>query len=57
MLFKKKTKKPSKEKKEMKKGDEWVSGECGLAVIVDEVCGCVDVCDLTCCGKEMQPKG
>ena len=55
MLFKKK-KKPSKEKKKMKKGDKWVCEECGLAVTVDEVCGSVDACDLTCCGKEMQLK-
>jgi hypothetical protein len=29
---------------------------CGLAVTVDEVCGCVDVCDIICCGKPMKPK-
>ena len=27
---------------------------CGLLVTVDEVCGCVDTCDLICCGQQMK---
>jgi len=43
-------------KKALTKGDSYVCGACGLAVTVDEVCGCVDVCDIICCGKPMKPK-
>jgi hypothetical protein len=43
-------------KKAVAKGDSYVCGVCGLAVTVDEVCGCVDVCDIICCGKPMKPK-
>lgn len=48
-------KKPAK-KKTLKKDDKLVCQLCGLVVSVDNVCGCVDVCDLICCGKEMKPK-
>ncbi len=27
---------------------------CGLIVTVDEACGCVDVCDVICCGEQMK---
>jgi len=42
--------------KKVAKGDAYVCGVCGLAVTVDETCGCVDVCDIICCGKLMKPK-
>jgi len=29
---------------------------CGIEVEVKKVCGCVDVCDLVCCGKQMKRK-
>jgi hypothetical protein len=29
---------------------------CGLIVSVDNVCGCVEACDIICCGQEMRPK-
>ncbi len=29
---------------------------CGLVVTVDEECGCVDTCDLICCGKQLKEK-
>ncbi|MFN3550653.1 MAG: hypothetical protein ACK4WJ_02435 [Endomicrobiia bacterium] len=29
---------------------------CGLAVTVDEECGCVNECDLICCGKPLKEK-
>jgi len=40
-------------KKKVAKGDAYVCEVCGLAVSVDETCGCVDVCDIICCGKPM----
>jgi hypothetical protein len=43
-------------KKSVKKGDVYQCGVCGLAVTVDEVCGCVDACDIICCEKPMEPK-
>lgn len=42
-------------KKSVKKGDVYKCGVCGLAVRVDEVCGCVDMCDIICCEKQMKP--
>ena len=29
---------------------------CGLVVSVDNICGCVDTCDIICCGEEMKVK-
>jgi hypothetical protein len=56
-LAAKKTTKKSEEKKTgVNKGSKYVCGECGMVVTVDEVCGCVDVCDLICCGKQMETK-
>jgi hypothetical protein len=54
MVQKKATKKVSK--KAVKKGDTYKCTVCGLVVTVDEVCNCVDYCDLICCGKEMKAK-
>jgi hypothetical protein len=54
MAEKKALKKASK--KSVKKGDAYQCGVCGLAVTVDEVCGCADTCDIICCGKQMKPK-
>lgn len=42
-------------KKGVKRGDVYKCGVCGLAVRVDEVCGCVDMCDIICCEKQMKP--
>jgi hypothetical protein len=52
------TKKGSKAiaKKGVKKGDVYKCGVCGLAVRVDEVCGCIDMCDIVCCEKPMRAK-
>ncbi len=41
---------------ETKKGARYSCGVCGLAVTVDNICGCVDTCDIICCGKEMKRK-
>jgi len=43
-------------KKGVKKGDVYQCGVCGFTVTVDEVCGCVDTCDIICCEKQMKPK-
>ncbi len=58
MAQKKETKKPVKKtaKKSMKKGAGYQCSVCGLAITVDEVCGCVDACDIICCDKPMKPK-
>ena len=45
-----------KKTKGVKKGDKYVCGVCGLAVSVDKVCGCIETCDLICCGREMKAK-
>jgi hypothetical protein len=45
-----------KNTKGVKKGDKYVCGVCGLAVSVDKVCGCIETCDLICCGREMKAK-
>ena len=29
---------------------------CGLVVTVDEECGCIEACDIICCGEPMQEK-
>jgi len=58
MVQKKAVKKVAKKsvKKGVKKGDVYQCGVCGLAVRIDETCGCVDACDIICCSKEMKPK-
>ncbi|MDA8079091.1 MAG: hypothetical protein M0Z79_09160 [Nitrospiraceae bacterium] len=38
------------------KGSGYVCGVCGLAVTVDRTCGCVDTCDIICCGRQMKEK-
>jgi hypothetical protein len=42
--------------KKVKKGDKYLCDVCGLVVSVDTVCGCVDMCDILCCGKAMKHK-
>jgi hypothetical protein len=36
------------------KGDLYICEECGLIVTVDEMCDCVGVCDIICCGEPMR---
>ena len=43
-------------KKKAVKGDSYLCDVCGLSVIVDEECGCVDVHEILCCGKPMGEK-
>jgi len=54
MAQKKVAKKASK--KGVKKGEAYKCSVCGLSVVVDEVCGCIDTCDIICCEKPMKPK-
>ena len=39
-----------------KVGDRYECGVCGLAVTVDEDCGCAGVCDIICCSGPMKRK-
>ncbi len=43
-------------KNQVAQGDSYVCEVCGLAVTVDETCGCVEVCDILCCGKPMKAR-
>ena len=43
-------------KKKVKSGDRYACEVCGLVVSVDEACGCVDACDIICCGEEMKAR-
>jgi hypothetical protein len=54
MVQKKAVKKVAK--KGVKKGDVYKCSVCGIAVRVDEVCGCIDACDIICCERQMKPK-
>ena len=45
---------PQKQK-DLKIGSRYGCNVCGLSVTVDEVCGCVDFCDIICCGEQMKP--
>ncbi len=56
MAAKKTEKKSAQKKTGTSKGSKYTCNECGIVVTVDEVCNCVDVCDLICCGEQMQPK-
>jgi hypothetical protein len=51
---------PSKTAKAKKakagRGEKLYCEVCGLVVSVDETCGCVEVCDIVCCGQDMQPR-
>ena len=38
------------------KGAAYACHVCGLVVTVDRVCGCVDTCDIICCGESMQAR-
>jgi hypothetical protein len=50
-MVKKKTKKTSS-----KKSPRYECGVCGLAVTVDNICGCIDTHNIICCGEAMKSK-
>ncbi|MCG2720528.1 MAG: hypothetical protein L6290_00720 [Thermodesulfovibrionales bacterium] len=53
----KKAVKPSAKKKQgLKKGTKFSCEVCGLIISVDEVCGCVETCDILCCSEQMTKK-
>ena len=56
MAVKKTEKKSVQKKSGTSKGSKYTCDECGIVVSVDEACGCVDVCDLVCCGEPMKQK-
>ena len=49
-------KKDATTKKKVSKGDSYECGVCGMAVVVDEPCGCEDTCDIMCCGEPMNER-
>jgi hypothetical protein len=54
-VSKKPSRKPAPGKsEEMELGSGYECSICGLAVSVDKVCGCIDTCDIVCCGEPMQ---
>ena len=53
MEQKKGAKAPERTTKKAVKGERYTCGVCGLAVTVDEPCGCTD-CAILCCGEPMK---
>jgi hypothetical protein len=49
-------KKDTTTKKKVSKGDLYECGVCGMAVVVDEPCGCEDDFALMCCGEPMKER-
>ena len=49
-------KKEATTKKKVTKGDAYECGVCGMAVVVEEPCGCEDDFALICCGEPMKEK-
>lgn len=55
-MAEKKGQRQASAKKKVASGDSYACETCGLVVSVDEVCGCIDFCDIVCCGKPMQQR-
>lgn len=53
---KKTVKQAGRKKKEVTPGDKYSCSVCGLIVSVDEECGCIETCDIICCGEQMKTK-
>jgi hypothetical protein len=49
-------KKEATTKKKVSKGDAYECGVCGMAVVVEEPCGCEDDFALMCCGEPMKAR-
>lgn len=47
-------KKAASKKAGLAAGERYQCGVCGLAVTVDEECGCMDSHNLMCCGETME---
>lgn len=55
-MKKKSANKTAKKTAKSKKASRYSCMSCGLVVTVDNICGCVDACDIICCGEDMKPK-
>ncbi|MDD4858928.1 MAG: hypothetical protein PHR56_01805 [Dehalococcoidales bacterium] len=42
--------------KKAAKGDGYECEVCGLAVTIDEVCDCIETCDIICYGEPMKAR-
>lgn len=49
-------KESEKKTEKVKKGSRYACAVCGLAVTIDTVCGCAEVCDIICCDRQMEKK-
>ncbi len=46
---------PAKKRKAaLKAGTKYTCPDCGLVVVIEQVCSCDEPCDLTCCGKPLK---
>jgi hypothetical protein len=43
-------------KRAVAKGASYACHVCGLVLVVDEECGCAEVCDIICCGTPMKER-
>jgi len=48
------TKRKAATKGKMSKNDRYVCESCGLVVLVDEECGCVEAHEIVCCSEPMR---
>ena len=48
------TKQKAATKGKMSKNDSYACELCGLVVLVDEECGCVEAHEIICCGEPMK---
>lgn len=55
-MVKKAVKKSIKKAVKSKKGSRYSCDVCGIVISVDSECGCVDACDIVCCGEQMKAK-
>lgn len=55
-MVKKVVKKSTKKVVKNKKGSRYSCNVCGIIISVDNECGCVDACDIVCCGEQMKTK-
>ena len=53
---KKTTRRRATASKKTVQGETYACEVCGLAVTVDEECGCVETCDIICCDQPMKQR-
>lgn len=46
--------KPAAKKNSKVQGSKYACVSCGLIITVDKACGCVDMCEILCCGAPMK---